>query len=101
MSNSLLTNPVVLDSSLASFKAAVASTLGTNFTIVVTRLRWVTPGASHTLTITDPASGAVLAQLDSDASSADVDMDWTAYPRIWDDFSIGAPAAGKLYVYLR
>lgn len=101
MSNSLLTNPIVLDSALPSFKAAVASTLGVQFTLVVTRLQWATPGASHTLTITDPASGTVLAQLDSDASSADVEMDWTAYPRIWDNFSIGAPAAGKLYVYLR
>ena len=101
MSNSLLTNPIILDSALPSFKAAVASTLGTKFTLVVTKLQWANPGASHSLTITDPNSGSVLAQLDSDASSADVVQDWTAYPKIVDDFSIGAPAAGKLFVYLR
>ena len=90
-----------MDSALASYKAAVASSLGTKFTLVVTRLRWVTPGASHSLSVTDPNSGTVLAQLDSDAGGGDVDMDWTAYPRIWDDFSIGVPAAGKLFVYTR
>jgi hypothetical protein len=102
LANSLNTNPVVIDSVFQSYKASVASTLGSLFTICVTKIRWVgTAAAGQTVTIDDPQGGAVLAQLTSVAGGGDIELDWSASPRLWRDFSVASLPSGKLFVFLK
>lgn len=58
MSNSLFTNPIILTSTQTSYKAAIATVLGTLSVLRVARVEWFAPAAiGHTALIIDPASG--------------------------------------------
>jgi hypothetical protein len=85
MSNVLATNPIVLDSPITSYKASVASTLGTLIgAVICVKIRWVAPSAAgQTLEIIDPQGGAQLAMLTSVAAGQDVEEDFSAAPRLF------------------
>ena len=103
MSN-LFVNPIIITGDLAtSYKTQMAATgkIGTLFTLVVERIRWVDPGISKTISIGDPLSGAVLFSAKSNTAGEDVDVDFTANPQLWQDFEINAFPSGTLYLYTR
>ena len=101
MSNSLVTNPVEIDTSLTSFKASVASVLGVLFTLVITHIRWVAPSAAgQTLEFIDPQGGAQLAMLSSSAAGVDVELSFDANPRLWRDFGCIIPS-GKVFLFTK
>lgn len=103
MANNLFANPMVITGSLVtSYKTQMASKIGTLFTLIVTRIRWVNPGISQSLNIGDPLSGLVLWSGKSNTAGEDIDEDFTANPQIWQDFEIDAfPGGGALYIYTR
>jgi hypothetical protein len=101
MSNILTTNPVSIDTSFTSYKAAVASTLGTLTTLVATKIRWVAPSAAgQTLEFIDPQGGAQLAMLTSVAAGQDVEEDFSASPRLFRDFGLIIPS-GKVFLFTK
>jgi hypothetical protein len=101
MSNSLATNPVEIDTSFTSFKASVASVLGVLFTLVITKIRWVSPNAAgQTLEFIDPQGGAQLAMLSSVAAGQDVELSFDAQPRLWRDFGVIIPS-GKVFLFTK
>ena len=103
MSN-LFANPIIITGSLAtSYKTqmAVAGKIGTLFTLKVEKIRWVNPGVSQSISIGDPLSGLVLWAAKSNSSGEDVVEDWTANPRLWQDFEIDAFPGGTLYLFTR
>jgi hypothetical protein len=102
MSNVPTTNTVLIDTAFQSYKSSVAATLGSLFTICVTKIRWVgTAAAGQTVTIDDPQGGAVLAQLTSVAGGGDIELEFSASPRLWRDFSVAQIPSGKLFVFLK
>jgi len=103
MANVLNRNPIVIDSALTSYKAGVASSLGTLFTLIVTKIRWVGPAAvGDQVIIDDPQGGAQLAVLrNTVANGPDIEVDYSASPRLWSDFSVAQISSGKLYIYTK
>ena len=105
MSNNLFVNPIVLTGSTAtSYKTqmAAAGKIGTLFTLIVTRIRWVNPGISQLLSIGDPISGAILFTCKSNSVGEDVDFDFTADPLMWQDWELNAlPGGGTILIYTR
>lgn len=98
----LTANPIVITGSLAtSYKTQTAASLGTLTTLIVERLIWVNPGASKSLSIGDPTSGEVLWTRRSNSAGDDVETDWTANPRIWQDFELNSFPGGTLYIFTR
>jgi hypothetical protein len=94
-------NPIVIDTTFSSYKAQVAATLGTLFTLVVTKLRWVGPAGVGQIVVDDPGSGNQLAVLNnSSANGPDIEQDFSASPRLWTDFSVVIPS-GKLYIFTK
>jgi hypothetical protein len=102
MSNALTTNPVYIDTSFSSYKASVASTLGSLIgAVICVKIRWVAPSAaSQTLEIIDPQGGAQLAMLTSVAAGTDVEESFNASPRIWRDFGVIIPS-GKAFLFIK
>lgn len=103
MANSLATNPIVLDSAFQSYKGQVAATLGTLFTLIVTRVRWVGPAnVGDQAVIDDPQGGEqLLLMRNTTANGPDLVEDYSASPRIWRDFSLAQLGSGKLYIYTK
>jgi hypothetical protein len=101
MANNYVVNPIRIDTSFQSFKAQVALTLGTLFTLIVTKVRWVGPGAAGQLVINDPQGGEQLVALqNSSAGGPDIEEDFSASPRLWRDFSVVIPS-GVLFIYTK
>jgi hypothetical protein len=96
-------NPIVLTGSMAQgYKAATASALGTLRTLIVTRIRWVNPGISQSISIGDPVSGLILWAAKSNTAGEDVVEDFSADPQVWQDFEINVfPANSSVYIYTR
>lgn len=96
-------NPIVLTGDMPQgYKAATAAALGTLRTLIVTRLRWVNPGISQSISIGDPISGLVLWAAKSNTAGEDVVEDFSADPQLWNDFEINAlPANSTVYIYTR
>jgi hypothetical protein len=102
MSNTLTTNPVYIDSPLASYKSSVASTLGTLTTLVVVKIRWVgTSAAGQVLEFVDPSGGAQLAMLTSVGAGQDVEEDFSPNPRLWRDFGVPQVPSGKVFLFTK
>jgi hypothetical protein len=102
LANSLSTNPVLIDTAFQSYKSLVASTLGSLFTVIVTKIKWVAPNAAgQTVIFDDPQGGVQLLQMTSAAANTDVEEDFSASPRIWRDFSVASLPSGKLFVFLK
>jgi hypothetical protein len=92
-------NPIFIDTTFNSYKAQVAVTLGTLFTLVIVKLRWVGPGAIGQVIVDDPGSGNQLAVLNNSAATGpDIELDFSASPRLWTDFSVVIPS-GKLLIF--
>jgi hypothetical protein len=91
-----------LDSPLTSYKAAVASTLGTLIgAVICVKIRWVAPSAAgQTLEFIDPQGGAQLAMLSSIAAGQDVEEDFSASPRLFRDFGVIIPS-GKVFLFTK
>lgn len=102
MANNLNINPIIVDTAFTSYKSSVSVTLGQLFTLIVTKVRWVGPGvAGQTVTIDDPQGGAQLLQMTSAAAGQDVEVDFSASPRLWRDFGVGAIPSGKLFIFTK
>jgi hypothetical protein len=102
MANNLNVNPIYVDTAFQSYKSSVSTTLGTLFTLIVTKVRWVGPAAAgQTVTIDDPQGGEQLAQMTSSAANLDVEIDFSAQPRLWRDFSVAIIPSGKLYIFTK
>jgi hypothetical protein len=101
MANNYVVNPIRIDTSFASYKGQVAATLGTLFTLIVIKVRWVGPGAVGQVDIVDPQGGEQLCALqNSSANGADIEEDFSASPRLWRDFSVNLPS-GVLFIYTK
>lgn len=102
MANSYAVNPIYIDTTFQSYKAQVSSVLGTLFTLIVTKLRWAEPvNVNDILIIDDPQGGEQLAFIrNSAANGPDLELDWSASPRLWRDFSVIIPS-GKLFIYTK
>lgn len=103
MSNNLTSNPIVITGSMASsYKASVAASLGTLFTLVVEKIYWENPATpGDQVLIGDPGSGQTLLNLRCETANQSQIVDWTANPRLWRDFEINTFNSGTLYIYTR
>jgi len=101
VANQLNTNPIVTTGVQSSYKAAVAASLGTLFTLRVKYIRWQGPvSVGDTLLITDPSSGQELCRLTCFTAKNDIVEDWSASPHIWRDFAVDQQDSGKAYIHL-
>lgn len=96
-------NPIVLTGSMPQgYKAATAAALGTLRVLIVTRIKWVNPGISQSVSIGDPVSGLVLWAAKSNTAGEDVTEDFSADPQLWNDFELNAlPGGGTIYIFTR
>jgi|SRR5579859_1932494 len=103
MANNLNVVPIYIDTAFASFKAVVAATLGTLFTLRVYSVRWVGPAASgDQVVIEDPQGGEqLLLMRNTTANGPDLVADWSAAPRLWRDFGVAQISSGKLFIDAR
>lgn len=102
MANALTRNPIEIDTPFTSWKAAVASILGTLITLRVSEIRWVGPAAAgQQVEFIDPQGGNQLAILTSGSASTDVDQSFNANPRIWADFGVPILPSGKILVFTK
>lgn len=103
MANVYTRNPIVIDTSFQSYKNQVSATLGTLFTLIVTKLRWVGPvGVGDQVIIDDPQGGEQMALLrNTVANGPDIEHDYSASPRLWADFSVVMPVGSKLFIYTK
>ena len=102
MANNLNVNPAYIDTAFSSYKSSTATTLGSLFTLIVTKIRWVAPSAAgQTVIFDDPQGGIQLLQMTSAAANTDVEEDFSASPRLWRDFSVAQLPSGKLFVFLK
>ncbi|MHB8501496.1 MAG: hypothetical protein ACYDHE_11200 [Candidatus Acidiferrales bacterium] len=104
MANILNRNPIYIDTAFQSYKAAVAATLGTLFTLIVTRVLWVGPVAiGDEVIIDDPHGGAQLLLLRNTVTNGpDIERDYSASPLLWADFGVPQmPAGSKLFIYTK
>jgi hypothetical protein len=100
MANILTRSPIYIDTAFASWKAGVASALGTLITLRVRQIRWVTPSTvGHQLDIRDPQSGNQLLLMTCPTAGQDVVADWSAKPVLWTDFGVEMINSGKAYIY--
>lgn len=103
MANNLLANPMVLTSSMSQgYKAATASALGTLRTLIVEKIYWFNPAvAGDQINIGDPISGLTLLNLRCESANQSQVIDWTANPKLWQDFEIDTFNSGTLYIFTR
>lgn len=101
MANSLNTNPVVYTAVAASYKAAVALSQGTLFTLQIKKIVWEAPtNVGHVAQIVDPASGRLLYRAQCAAINVGDTQDWTTHPQLWADFEVARLDSGNLFIYL-
>jgi hypothetical protein len=103
MANNLLANPMQISGSMASsYKTATASALGTLRTLKVEKLEWLSPGTvGDTIVIGDPISGLELANFVCETALQSQLLDWTANPKLWQDFEINSFPSGTLKIWTR
>ena len=111
MSNSIASNPIVLTGSLPSYKTALAAAVpnagknngsyGTLQTLRVSKLRWVAPPASSTLSVGDPISGTILELMNSGTGGVDVVIDYYDDPVLVQDLSVDIWPGGTLLIWTR
>lgn len=82
--------------------AAVASAQGSPLTLRVEKIRWVDAvTATDELKIADPTSGITLLELINPAANSTLEVDWTAHPKLWQDFIVSVMGSGTLFIYTR
>lgn len=103
MANQLSQNPIIIVSPLVpSYKAAVSSTIGTLFTLLINKIVWQGAGAQGNVAlITDPANGNNRVRLIAQGLDIPQIVDWTADPQAWSDFAVPQIDSGILQIYTR
>jgi hypothetical protein len=101
-SNNLQANPMSIVGSVTGYKTATAAAQGTLRSLLISKIRWVNPGTSQSVTIGDPVSGLTLWSAKSNSSGEDVETDWDANPVLWQDFAINSlPGSGTILIWTR
>lgn len=102
MANTLTTNPIILSGVQTSYKAAVASILGTLFTLRVEKIYWFQPATvGDEALIINPQSGQTLLRLRCEVAGQSQVIDWTANPKLWQDFGVNQLDSGSIEIYTR
>jgi hypothetical protein len=102
MANLLTRNPIVLTTTQTSYKAAVAATLGTLFTLMIEKVYWEDPiTVGDGVLIESPDSGAELLTLRCETAGQSQVIDWTNKPKLWRDFACVQMDSGSLKIYTR
>jgi hypothetical protein len=97
MANSLTTNPIILTGTQSSYKAAVASSLGTLFVLQVTRVYWFDPTAvGDEFVLIDPSDGHEW--LRGRCESAGISQIFVIN-KPWSDFACVELDSGSLRIY--
>lgn len=100
MANSLTTNPISLTTTQTSYKGAVASSLGTLFTLRIQKVYWYDPNAvGDVVLIIDPGSGIELLRLRCETAGQSQVIDWTNSPKLWRDFACDQLDSGTVKIY--
>lgn len=100
MGNLLNQNPIMLTNTQTSYKAAMAATLGTLFTLRIEKIVWENPGATgHVALIIDPATGNNIARLIAQGAGIPQILDWSAKPKLYSDFAVVQLDSGILQIY--
>jgi hypothetical protein len=102
MANSLLVNPVKIDTFMStSFKAQTLTSLGSFQTLRVEKVYWENPAnIGDIVTIVDPISGSALLPLRCEVAGQSQVVDWTPKPHLWSDFEVSQITSGTLYIWL-
>lgn len=102
MANNLLANPIILDTVMtSSYKAQVAASIGTLFTIRIEKVYWYGPVTSGDTFVLQNGSGATLIQGICSGSNISQIFDWTPAPKLWADFQLTQLSSGKIEIYTR
>jgi hypothetical protein len=105
MPNSLLQNPIIINTVMTQkYKAATATQgptgLGSFTYLLVEKVYWMTPVTlGDTVSITDPDTGNILLQLRCEVAGQSQIVDWSAKPKRWRDFIVGQISSGNLEIY--
>ena len=66
------------------------------------KIEWLSPVTiGDTIIIGDPISGLELAKFVCEVALQSQILDWTANPRIWQDFEINSVPSGTLKIWTR
>ena len=99
--NLLTRNPIIVVAPMASsYKSAVATTLGSLFTLQVAKIQWSDAvSVNDFVRIIDPGSGELLQEIQNVAANSNYFIDFSARPRLWRDFRVSQIDSGTLYIY--
>lgn len=102
MPNLLNQSPIIIQAVMASsYKALVASTLGTLFTTRIEKIYWEQPTtAGDTVQILGPGAQELVRMRCENAGQSQI-LDWVSNPRLWQDFQVARLDSGNLYIYTR
>ena len=101
MANSYNSNPIKIDSNLASGWRSVQTLNTKQWGIQVTKVVWNNPGASASFSIVDPTDSTVLLQGNTPASYVGPDPEWDFVDSAkWRDFKVTV-SAGVLLIYYK
>lgn len=101
MANNFTSNPIVVDSAMASsYKSSVAATLGSLFTLRIQQVRWLDVGTvGDELRIIDPSSGIELIHERLTVASQEIVVDFSALGKIWRDFQVVQRDSGRVEIH--
>lgn len=101
MSNSTNTNPIVYTAAAGSYKAAIAATLGSPSTLLISKIYWFDPTTiGDQVLLTNPQSGQNIIRLRCEVAGQSQVVDWSTRPKLLQDFAIPQLDSGVLYIYI-
>jgi hypothetical protein len=101
MANSLLVNPIRLDSIMSSsYKTQTLASLGSFQLLRVEKILWASPATVGDQIIIEDNLANVLAVLTCDTANVSQCLDWTAKPKLFSDFTLTKISSGTVYLYL-
>lgn len=99
MANNFNANPLYITNAFQSYKAQVASVLGTLFTFRFTKFYWLDPlNQGDELHIVG-SNGMDILTLRCESSNQSQIVDWTPAPLLVQDWSVPRIDSGTLFVY--
>lgn len=102
MANSLLTNPIILDTTMSSgYKAQVAASIGSPFVLRIEKVYWYAPVSSGDTFVLQDGNGNVLVQGICSGANISQIFDWTPAPKLVSDFRLTSLSSGKIEIYTR
>jgi hypothetical protein len=100
MANSLNQNPLLINSTMTSYKAATLASQGSFQYLLIEKIEWLSPATiGDGLTITDN-QGNILISCVCEAALQSQIFDWTAKPKRWADFNVPTIGSGTLRIWL-